>query len=293
MIPVHPKTNGLKLQWALILFILAGILSTTSCHTELTEQQTEQNADTKPEKQKLQQKLVEARRKEKALQQENTIARNSDLYLVIDLTNKEAELKAKGRSLRIFKIKRQQIRPGSIPDKVQVMSEVKPMQKVDRPKLEPGGGETATAEAAQKMLWGLHRMPQDYDLLCQDGMIFEFRALPSERTGSGPIRFIKTLYKRILDRYRNARSSDQVPLQAIQLWLDENDSRLLFWSIPKKLKIMVIAAASSTGLQPDSNCLIQSSRFPALSEFVGKTQAALQEPWRRNTTSIPTPTDQT
>ena len=117
--------------------------------------------------------------------------------------------------------------------------EVKPIQKTERPKIKPGEGEAATAEAVQKNLWGLHRMPQDYDLVFQGGMILEIRALPSEQTGMATVKFLKTLYRRILDRYRHGKSSDPAQSQTIQLWLDEKDARLLFWSLPKKLNILI------------------------------------------------------
>jgi hypothetical protein len=273
MIPVFPKATSRKFQWAFILFIQAGILSMISCHSELSEQ----NGDTRTEKQKLQQKLVELRHKEKTLQQEYAVARNSEPYLMVRLSSNEVELKAKGRVLRTFKVKRLKSGLENIPDAVQLLSEVKPLQKADRPKIKAGEGADATAEAAQNMLWGLHRMPMDYDLVCRDGMILEFRALPSEESGMSPIKFIKTLYRRTLDWYRRGKKSDELQLKTIQVWMDENDSRLLFWSLPKQLKILVIAAVYPAGLQPERYSEIQSFPYPAIG--VG---AGLADEWSGN-----------
>jgi len=73
-------------------------------------------------------------------------------------------------------------------------------------------------------------------------LFLEIRALPPKQSGFAPFKYIQTQYRRILDWYRQRTSSDQIRLQTIQLWLDENDARLLFWSLPQKLKILIIAA---------------------------------------------------
>ena len=237
MIPATPKATNRKFKWAFVLLSQAGILLTISCSPDLTEK----SRDTKIEIQDLQRKLVEARSREKALKQENNLARSLDPYLVIDFSAREMELKAKGRVLRSFKIKSLTMGMAHVPDAVQVLSEAKPIQKTDRPRLKPGEGEAATIEAAQKMLWGLDRMPQDFDLICRDGMILEIRALPSEESGSKPILFIKTLYQKTLNWYRHWKSSGGTQTPITQIWLDENDSRLLIWSLPKQLKILIIA----------------------------------------------------
>ena len=272
MTPGHSKKKSRALQWTLLLFLQTGILLTLSCHGESTKQ----IGETKTEIQKIQQQLVAARHREKALQQENTLARNSETYLLISLSDFNVELKAKGRTLRAFKIKRLKVGLDKIPDTGQVLSEVKPIQKIDRPKLKPGEGEAATAEAAQQNLWGLERMPQDYDMACLDGMTLEFRGLPSEQSGTGPFNFIKTLYRRALDWYRRGNSSGRNPSQTIQLWLDENDSKLLFWSLPKQLKILVIPAVFPSDLQPSRNSVIQLPPSPVSAGYIGKTWTDLQ-----------------
>jgi hypothetical protein len=244
---VYPKAAGRMLRWAFMLFMQAIILSTISCHTISTEQKNDQESGA----QKLQKKLVEARRREKTLQREIVVAQKPEPYLVLNLASLDVELKAKGRILRAFKINQLKRRTGNIPDDAQIVSEVRALQKVERPKLKPGEGEAVTNEAAEKNLWGLSRMAMDYDLICQNGMVLEFRALPPEPTGRGPIRFIKTLYRKIADWRRHQTSSNQGRFEAIQLWLDENDSRLLFWSLPRRLRILVIASCSQPGSRRD------------------------------------------
>ncbi|MBN2319985.1 MAG: hypothetical protein JXR49_12945 [Acidobacteria bacterium] len=236
MIPILPKNGSLKLQWALLLFIQLGIPWTFSCQASSGEK----NGGTKTETQILQQRLVELKLREKALLQENALARNPEPYLLVHLSGGSLELKAKGRILRAFKVKRLETNLETIPDTAQVLSEVKPVQKNDRPKIKPGDGEAATVEAVRKNLWGLHRVPQDFKLVFRNGMILGIRALPSERTGVAPVKFLKNLYRKILDRYRHEQSSDQTRSQIIQLWLDENDARLLFWSLPGQFKILIV-----------------------------------------------------
>ena len=238
MIPVHPKVYCLRLSRTLLFIIQLGILSTVSCYSELGEK----NGDTKTETQKLQRQLTDLKRREKALQQENALARKPEPYLLVHVSEYRVELKAKGRTLRTFEIKRLKSCPETVPDTARDLLEVKPIQKPERPKIRSGEGEAATASAVQKNLWGLHRMPRDYNLVCSDGMILEIRALPSEQAGVAPVKFIKTLYRRTLDWYRREKSPDRTESPAIQLWLEENDARLLFWSLPKKLSILIIHA---------------------------------------------------
>ncbi len=238
MIPVYLKAYRLRLGRTLVFIIQLGILSTVSCYSELGEK----NGDTKTETQKLQRQLADLKGREEALRQENALARKPEPYLLAHLSGYRVELKAKGRTLRTFEVKRLKIGPETIPDVARVLLEVKPIRKTERPRIKPGEGEAATAEAVQKNLWGLHRMPGDYNLVCSDGMILEIRALPSEQAGMAPVKFIKSLYRRTLDWYRRGKSPDRLESQAIQLWLEENDARLLFWSLPKKLNILIIQA---------------------------------------------------
>jgi hypothetical protein len=235
--------------------LLLGVLALSSCSPESAEK----NAHTKTGIRQLQQKLIDMRRSEKALEQEYALARNSAPYLVAHLANRTVELKARGRILRSFKITRLGETPVNIDNATWVLSEAKPIQKTDRPKIKPGEGDSAAAEAAK---WGLHRMPQDFDLVCEEGKIMEFRALPSEQSGSAPIISIKSLYRRTVDWYRRWRSPDRSQAQVIQIWMDENDSRLIFWSLPKQLKILILAAAFASDPLTDCDPILQRTPIP-------------------------------
>lgn len=229
------------MRWALLFFLHLGVLPSVSCRTGPGETTGGGNSPTD----NLRQQLVALKHREKALERETALARNPAPYLLANLSGQSVEFKAKGHTLRSFKIKRLVAGPATFPDVALALAEVKPIQKTDRPRIKPGEGEAATAKAVEKNLWGLDRMPLDYDLICRDGMILEIRALPSEQSGAAPVQFIKTLYRRTLDRYRRGKTTDRNPSRTIQLWLDENDSRLLFWSLPKQLSIVIIQIGKS------------------------------------------------
>ncbi len=249
MIPRSPTAEnhtGWKRLLAAIILVQMIALTAVSCRAVGPDKQA--NVDS--EVRRLRRQLEEMNRQERALQSEYSLARNSTPYLVISLSGQRIELKARGRILRSFSVKETEIRDRTIKnDAAWTLAEVKPIQSTDRPKIKPGAGEAATAEAARQMLWGLHRMPQDYDLVCSDGNILQVRALPAEKSGIGFIRAIITLYRRSIDRFRRLRTPHEMQLQhIIQLWLDENESRLLFWSLPKQLKILVLADAALSSI---------------------------------------------
>jgi hypothetical protein len=223
--------------WAfLALFAPMCVLLTVSCRSGAGGEKSETGTD----RQKLQQQLVEARHRETVLQQESKAARKLEPYLVVDLTTRELALKAKGRVLRSFRIK-DVVKPDeNIPDDPQVLLKVEPLQDIVRPKIKPGEGEAATAEASQNEVWGLHRMPQDYNLVCGSGMILEIRALAAQRSSSNPIALFKNLYRKTLDRLRQRNSTDSAQHPIIQLWMEEEDCRLLAWSLPKHLYILIL-----------------------------------------------------
>jgi hypothetical protein len=49
-----------------------------------------------------------------------------------------------------------------------------------------------------------------------------------------------------MDRIRHWRLSGQGEDDAVQLWLSEKDSQLLFWSLPKQVKILIVSNAPSS-----------------------------------------------
>ena len=137
------------------------------------------------ETQQLRRKYVELRRAEGALAAEYPLAKEPAPYLVVDIPNRSLELKARGRSLRRFGILETRVLSGSDePSSVWSMTDRRPLAEVERPKIAPGAGEQAAAEAAKKALWGPFRMPADFDLVCEGGDVLQIRALLAERSRS-------------------------------------------------------------------------------------------------------------
>jgi len=192
------------------------------------------------EARRLRLKIVELKAAERALAAEYALARNSDTYLRVDLDDETVELRARGRTLRSFPV-REVRRPGTgnSENAVWTVQDRKPLRETQRPKIEPGAGEQAAVDAAKQELWGPHRMPSDYDLLCEENKILEIRALPPEESRFPPFRWLRTWYRRSADRYRHWQSEEYRNRYLLQLWLVEEDSQLLFWALPKQLKILV------------------------------------------------------
>jgi hypothetical protein len=231
VIPKIPKAIKPGLLW-FFFFIQFLVFPAFSCRTE-------QKSNAVTDAQRLKAELAELQHREKVLKHEIEVGRKSEPYLMLDRTNLRVELKARGRIFRSFKIQNLKSNLDKIPDDVQVLSDLKPIQRTERPRIKPGEGEDAIVEAARKKLWGPDRMPRDYDLACTGGLILEIRALPSEKSGSAPVNFVKTVYRKVIERYRKWKSSDEIQPGGIQLWLDEDDARLLFWSLPKKFSILI------------------------------------------------------
>jgi len=198
------------------------------------------------ETQQLRKKYVELRRAAGALAAEYPLAREPAPYLVVDIPNRSLELKARGRSLRRFGILETRVLSGSDePSSVWSMTDRRPLSEVERPKIAPGAGEQAAAEAAKKALWGPFRMPADFDLVCAGGDVLQVRALLAERSRSRIIRWMSSTYRRSADWFRRWRASGETKSRyCIQLWLAENDSQLLFWSLPKQLNILIIRGSA-------------------------------------------------
>ncbi len=209
----------------------------TSCRsaTHLSEEGTADEAK------QLRRKLVELSRQEQTLTAEYPLARNPAPYMIVNLSGRNIDLKAQGRILRSFRIsdinrsssERKPIDTWTLADK-------KPLQTNPRPKITPGAGEQATA-AAQQALWGVHRMPSDYDLVFEGNKVLEVRSLPSEQSGASIMRALTSVYLHTLDWYRHwSLSKDAEPQYMVQIWLSENDSQSLFWSLPKQLNALII-----------------------------------------------------
>jgi len=200
------------------------------------------------ELQQLREKYVELRREEESLTAEYPLAKDPDPYMVVDIPSRSVELKARGRSLRRFGILETRIlSAGDGRTAVWSLTDRRPLEQVERPKIAPGAGEQAAAEAAKNALWGPFRMPADYDLVCEGGDVLEVRALPAETSHSLVIRWITSARRRSADWFRRWRASGKAKTgYSIQLWLAENDSQLLFWSLPKKMKILVLRGSAGS-----------------------------------------------
>ncbi len=197
------------------------------------------------EMQQLREKYSQLRHAEEALTAEYPLARESEPYLVVDVPSRRLELKARGRSLRSISILESRVLSGSdAPSSIWPMIDRRPLAEVERPKMAPGAGEQAAAEAVKKALWGPFRMPADFDLVCHDGDVLGIRALPAERSRSAVIRWFTSAYRRSADWFRRWRTSGNTQSRySIQLWLAEDDAQLLFWSLPKQINILVLSGA--------------------------------------------------
>jgi hypothetical protein len=236
--PTH-QISLLRLCVATAGFILVSLL-VSACRSESGA------AGSGDETGQLKMKVAELAVRQEALAAEYSLARNSDPYLVVDLPGRSIVLRARGRTLREFAMADAEDPPGPLArSSVWTLVEREPLEQSDRPKIKPGQGEEASAEAAKMSLWGPHRMPADYDLVCDGGRVLQIRSLPSQQSGSSIGRWIRTRYRRAAERVRRlggawgARSEFR-----LRLWLAENDSTLLFWSLPKKLSILMVNGVS-------------------------------------------------
>jgi hypothetical protein len=262
-IKICSKTVSLGgLRLIVIAFFQVYFLTAISCGIVSPDKGVESGSDIR----RMQQALTEMIRHEKALEKEQALAQNSEPYLLVYRSTHTIELKARGRILRAFSVKDiARWMPENSSESTCTLAEVRPIQRTHRPKIKPGSGEAITAEAAKQMLWGLQRMPRDYDLLCDDGNIFEIRALPPEKSRFSFANAPKTLFRRFVDMCRRWKSPRNNPLQqTIQLWLDENDSRLLFWSLPREIKILVLAELSQFRISSGSLFSMHPPPYPSV-----------------------------
>jgi len=194
----------------------------------------------------LRKRVAELSLRQQVTAAELSLAQNPAPYLLVDLSNHSITLLARARTLRTFNVfevdKRSVI---GILNSTWAVKEKKLFEKSERPKVLPGQGESAAAEAAKKALWGPERMPADYDLICDGNRTLEIRSLPSQQNSSRMSRWGKSIYRRLVERYRRAKESGNGKSGVrIQLWLSENDARLLFWSLPKQLELLVVEGVS-------------------------------------------------
>jgi hypothetical protein len=193
------------------------------------------------EEQNLRQKIATLTRHEQLLAAEISLAKNPVPYIAVDLVNRKVDLKVQGHSLRSFTIiKFSSSRSPSFLTKTWIGIEARPLQSTTRGRVVPGSGEAASSSIATRDPWGPKRMPSDYDLVCKDNQALTIRALPSEQSHSRLTRWIVSSYRQVRDWTRDVLGRHSSAYrESLELWLTEDDARLLFWSLPKQFGILI------------------------------------------------------
>jgi len=197
------------------------------------------------EEEQLRSRLASLTRQDQRLAAELALAKNPNPYLAVDLGARRIDFKARGKSLRTFPIADLK-RAGGAAFTAQTWTEIeaRPLQAPARAKMVPGSGEATTSSIATRDPWGPQRMPGDFDLICKENQALLIRSLPSATTGSGFTRWVVSGYRRTREWTRNLLGLRRsVYRESIELWLGEDDARLLFWSLPKQFSILIVDAS--------------------------------------------------
>jgi hypothetical protein len=219
------------------LILLSFALICCSCGRKASTLADKSSAEAK----QLRNRYLKLRGQEEALKIEYDLAKNSVPYLVVDLPNRDLELKTRGRHLRRARILDATTSGiGNAWTALWTLEGRKPLAELERPKITPGAGEDATVEAAQKGIWGPARMPADYDLLCQDGMVLQIRSLPAQDSSNRVYRGLVSTYRHFVDWLREWNIGSSHKPHRVRVWVEENDARLIFWSLPKQMQILIV-----------------------------------------------------
>jgi hypothetical protein len=219
-----------------LLALLVGSLA-ISCRSR-----SGQPSQSSSEDKSAQERIAMLTRQEQILSAEIAVAKNPTPYLYVDFLNRKIELRAQGRSLRSFSI-RKISRTGGPPfvARTWVETEASPIQIPERAKMVPGSGEETTSSISTENPWGPKRMPLDYDLLCKENRLIGIRSLASSESSSFITRWIIGGFRRSRDWARNVfgrRNSGYS--ESLEIWLSEDDAQLLFWSLPKQFDILIL-----------------------------------------------------
>jgi len=194
------------------------------------------------EGQSAQERIAMLTRKEQILSAEIAVAKNPAPYLYVDFLTGKIELRAQGRSLRSFSIRKISRTSGPpFVARTWEETEAKPIQIPERAKMVPGSGEETTSSISTQNPWGPKRMPLDYDLLCKENRLIGIRSLASAESHIFITRWIIGGFRRSRDWARNVfgrRNSGYS--ESLQIWLSENDAQTLFWSLPKQFDILIL-----------------------------------------------------
>lgn len=197
------------------------------------------------EEQELRQRIAVLTRQEQALAAELSLAKNPAPYLAVDFANRKIDLKVEGHSLRSFAINKIN-RTGGSPFIAQTWAETeaKPLQTATRARVVPGSGEATTASLATNDPWGPKRMPADFDLICKGDQALEIRSLPSEQSHTRFTRWMVSGYRQAREWARGVLGRPRAAYrESIEIWMSEDDARLLFWSLPKQFGILLLDAS--------------------------------------------------
>jgi hypothetical protein len=233
---VHFSARARVVLLSAAVFMLSFLLA--SCRSS-------QTGRTLTEEQELPQRIAALSRQEQVLTAELALARSQAPYLSIDFTTRKMDLKIQGHSLRSFTINKIK-RTGGSPVVAQtwIKQEAKPLQVTTRSRVVPGSGEATTASVATHDPWGPQRMPSDYDLICRGAQALEIRSLASEQSHNRFTRWIVNSYRQVQDWARDVwRRNKSDYKESIEIWIGEDDAKLLFWSLPRQFSILVLNAS--------------------------------------------------
>jgi hypothetical protein len=219
--------------------LLAGSLA-VSCHSP-----SGQSSPSMSEDRNLQERIATLTRQEQVLSVEVSVAKDPDPYVCVDFLTGKIELRAQGRSLRSFPI-RKVSRSGGSPSAAQTWeeTEARPLQLPERARLVPGSGEETTASIAAQNHWGPTRMPLDFDLICKESRLVEIRSLPSVQSRSRVVRWIIGGFRQSRDWARDVFGKRKSAYrESLEIWLSEDHAQLLFWSLPKQFNILILNAS--------------------------------------------------
>jgi hypothetical protein len=194
------------------------------------------------ETQELRENIASLNRQEQVLSTELSLARNPAPYIAVDLAGRKMELRIQGRSLRSFPIAKIKRSGGAaFVAQMWMAIEAKPLQTPARARVVPGSGEATSSSIATRDPWGPGRMPADYDLICKGDRAMEIRSLPSTQSGNRFTRWIGSGYRQARDWARDPLGRRKRAYREIfEIWLAEDDAKLLFWSLPKQIGILFV-----------------------------------------------------
>ncbi|NWG12826.1 MAG: hypothetical protein HXY20_04735 [Acidobacteria bacterium] len=245
-----PETCAALVAFVLAVQLVSVCTLTMSCGRAVDRPGEDSSSDTE----RLRIRAAGLMRLEREITAEYPLARNPQPYVVVNLPAGTLELKASGKRLRGFRIlDMYRTEDAPLGEAAWNLVDRKPLQRTQRTKIQPGSGQDGVVEVVSQDPWGPHRMPWDYDLRCEEGRALEIRALPSEQSGSRFVRGVKILYRRTVERIRRWSHAGQSNRRTLQIWLSERDSQLLFWSLPKHIKILIINHAPGVRAPDRSN----------------------------------------